>query len=122
MPRKNGRLVLCFSGLFLSSLTKQLKVYPYSYDSRKCINIIFLIILIISDYGQGKRTKLSSQFFQILNVVSRIKPAFLRLSLSGCSLMICKASFLIVERFSAACPFPALQASSLNVTSKYRYN
>ncbi|OAV65240.1 hypothetical protein Barb6_02930 [Bacteroidales bacterium Barb6] len=27
---------------------------------------------------QGKRTKLSNQFFQILNVVSRIKPAFLK--------------------------------------------
>ncbi|OAV72021.1 hypothetical protein Barb4_00217 [Bacteroidales bacterium Barb4] len=25
---------------------------PYSYDSRKCIDIIFLIILIISDYGK----------------------------------------------------------------------
>ncbi|OAV67032.1 hypothetical protein Barb4_02649 [Bacteroidales bacterium Barb4] len=27
-------------------------VYPYSYDSRKCIDIVFLIILIISDYGK----------------------------------------------------------------------
>ncbi|OAV65998.1 hypothetical protein Barb4_03098 [Bacteroidales bacterium Barb4] len=31
---------------------------PYSYDSRKCINIIFLIILIVSDYGKHAMHKL----------------------------------------------------------------
>ncbi|OAV69479.1 hypothetical protein Barb6XT_00473 [Bacteroidales bacterium Barb6XT] len=40
------------------------KNHPYSYDSRKCIDIVFLIILIISDYSKHPVYKLRSDSIQ----------------------------------------------------------
>ncbi|OAV72223.1 hypothetical protein Barb4_00011 [Bacteroidales bacterium Barb4] len=79
----------------------------------------FSIYSAFSFGNQGNHTKSGNRFFQIPNVISSIKSAFLKAKFIGLFLNdLQRRFFSLSRRFSAAYLFPALQASCPNITPK----